>query len=135
MTFTFIRFNLLKLWHYRLNRSACFYAFCLSSSYYRASYQTPACIFDRGSPANSCFSVGKMRGQQMKVWLEQSCSSRDRRRWSGSRHTWPKGCPGPTSTPQTSPSSTPKTRSTLLLYCFAKTRFVISVTQHLVMCC
>lgn len=38
----------------------------------------------------------------MKAWLEQSCSSRSRkRRSSGSRHTWPAGCPGRASTPQT----------------------------------
>lgn len=37
----------------------------------------------------------------MKVWLEQSCFSRSRkRRSSGSRHTWPAGCPGRASTPQ-----------------------------------
>lgn len=38
----------------------------------------------------------------MKAWLEQSCSSKSRkRRSSGSRHTWPAGCPGRASTPQT----------------------------------
>lgn len=45
--------------------------------------------------------VGSMRGLPMKVWLEQSCSSRGRRRrCRGSRPTWPAGSPEQASTPQ-----------------------------------
>lgn len=108
MTFTVIRLNLIKLWHYRPKRPACCYAFCQKNNVFSSS-TTELCtkhrlVFNgRCSPADSCFSVGKMRGQQMKFWLEQSCSSRGKRRWSGSRRTWPKGCPGPTFTLQTRP--------------------------------
>lgn len=89
--------------------------------------------------ASSCLlPVGSMRGQLMKVWLEQSCSSRSRRRrCSGSRPTWPTGCPGPTSTRQMTHwprvalrCLTFETPSTLLLYLFANPRFFLRIFRH-----
>lgn len=78
----------------------------------------------------SLLPAGCTTGQLMKAWSEQSCFSRGRRRCSGSRPTWPAGCPGPTSTPQMTPwshiappCSTFETPSSPLLYHFANPRF------------
>lgn len=85
--------------------------------------------------SSSPLSVGSMRGQLMRGWLVQSCSSRSRRRkYSGSRPTWPAGCPGQTSIPQmthwrhlTPQCLTFETPSTLLLCPIASPR---SVSSH-----
>lgn len=79
------------------------------------------------------FPVGSMKEHLMKVWLEQSCSSRSRRRrWSGSRPTWPAGCPGPICTPPMTPwshlalpCSTFETPCTPLLQHFVNPRFLL----------
>ncbi|MEQ2194546.1 hypothetical protein XENOCAPTIV_030678 [Xenoophorus captivus] len=80
---------------------------------------------------------GKMRVQLMKVL--RCSSSGKRRRYSDCRPIWPIGCPGPTSTLQTSPCSdlmlqhlTFRTPFTIL-YRSEKERFVFFVTQHLKM--
>lgn len=89
-------------------------------------------------PSSRLLPVGSMRGQLMKVWLEQSCYCRSkRRRCSGSRPTWPTGCPGPTSTQQMThwprvalPCLTFETLSTLLQYLFANPRFLLQMFRH-----
>lgn len=69
----------------------------------------------------------------MEIWLEQSCSSRSRRRrCSGSRPTWPAGCPWPTSILQMTHwphlicrYTTSETPSTPLPCHFANPRFLL----------